>query len=212
MTALTRFFPSEYAESVFHIDYEKLYRLGYRGLIFDIDNTLVHHGADSTPEVDQLFARLHEKGFKTLLLTNNDEERTERFNRNIGTLYICRAGKPGRGPYEKALAMLELPGERVVCIGDKIFRDVEGAGNSGLKSILVRFIRLKSEKILPRYRYAEWLILLAWRILKDTKALGDVTIGPGEKDAFEEAERLAALVRRAAEDAETKTGHSPGTL
>ena len=37
------------------LDYEKLYRLGYRGLVFDIDNTLVPHGADSTEEIDALF-------------------------------------------------------------------------------------------------------------------------------------------------------------
>lgn len=42
-----QFFPYEYAQSVFAIDYEKLYRLGYRGLIFDVDNTLVHHGDPS---------------------------------------------------------------------------------------------------------------------------------------------------------------------
>ena len=48
-------YPFEYSESVFQIDYNKLYNLGYRGVIFDIDNTLVHHGEDSTPEIDELF-------------------------------------------------------------------------------------------------------------------------------------------------------------
>ena len=33
--------------SVFAIDYEKLAALGYKGILFDIDNTLVHHGDDS---------------------------------------------------------------------------------------------------------------------------------------------------------------------
>ena len=43
-----KFYPYAYVESVFVIDYQKLYEKGYRGLIFDIDNTLVHHGDDST--------------------------------------------------------------------------------------------------------------------------------------------------------------------
>ena len=38
------FFPDEYLDSAYVIDYEKLYSQGYRGLIFDIDNTLVPHG------------------------------------------------------------------------------------------------------------------------------------------------------------------------
>ena len=51
----TRYYPHEYVESVFTIDYRKLYDKGYRGVIFDIDNTLVEHGGDSNSEVDALF-------------------------------------------------------------------------------------------------------------------------------------------------------------
>ena len=73
-----KFYPYEYVESVFMIDFEKLYLKGYRALIFDIDNTLVHHGDDSTPEVDSLFQKVQAIGFKTLLLTDNDEARVQR--------------------------------------------------------------------------------------------------------------------------------------
>lgn len=38
------FFPDEYLDSAYVIDYDRLYREGYRGLIYDIDNTLVPHG------------------------------------------------------------------------------------------------------------------------------------------------------------------------
>ena len=91
---IREFYPSAYADSVFQLDYQKLYRHGYRGILFDIDNTLVHHGDDSTPEIDRLFRTIHETGLKTILLSNNDEERVLRFIRNIDTLYICDAGKP----------------------------------------------------------------------------------------------------------------------
>ncbi len=56
---------------VFAIDYEKLSALGYKGILFDIDNTLVHHGDDSTPEVHALFRHIHSLGLKTLLLSDN---------------------------------------------------------------------------------------------------------------------------------------------
>lgn len=39
------FFPDRYIASTYVIDFEKLYEKGVRGLIFDIDNTLVPHGA-----------------------------------------------------------------------------------------------------------------------------------------------------------------------
>ena len=38
------FFPDEYLDSAYTIDYDRLYQEGYRGLIYDIDNTLVPHG------------------------------------------------------------------------------------------------------------------------------------------------------------------------
>jgi len=80
-------FPHEYTDSVFSIDYEKLYQKGYQAIIFDIDNTLVHHGEDSTNDVDELFRFLHNIGFKTLVLTDNSEERTQKFLSNIA-LYM----------------------------------------------------------------------------------------------------------------------------
>ena len=82
---IKKYYPYEYAESVFMIDYQKLYQKGFRGIIFDIDNTLVHHGDDSTPEIDDLFRKIQGLGLKTLLLSNNDRGRVERFIKNIDT-------------------------------------------------------------------------------------------------------------------------------
>ena len=67
---LKAYYPCEYAASVFDIDWQKVYGRGYRGVIFDIDNTLVPHGDDSTPEVDELFVEIHAAGLKTVLLTS----------------------------------------------------------------------------------------------------------------------------------------------
>ena len=51
------FFPDEYVASTYVIPFEKLYEEGYRGLIFDIDNTLVMHGAPADERAKKLFAR-----------------------------------------------------------------------------------------------------------------------------------------------------------
>ena len=57
------FFPDEYLDSAYVIDYDRLYREGYRGLIYDIDNTLVPHGAPADERAIALFAHLRELGF-----------------------------------------------------------------------------------------------------------------------------------------------------
>ena len=49
------FFPDECVESTYEINFEKLYEEGYRGLIFDIDNTLVPHGAPADERAVALF-------------------------------------------------------------------------------------------------------------------------------------------------------------
>ena len=79
--------------------------MGYKAIIFDIDNTLVHHGEDSTQEVDELFRQIQNIGLKTLLLSNNTQERIERFIKNINSLYIYDAQKPSTEGYFKALKL-----------------------------------------------------------------------------------------------------------
>lgn len=153
------FYPYEYVESVFSIDYNKLYNKGYRGLIFDIDNTLVHHGDDSTEEIDELFKIIQNIGFKTFVLSNNSEERVKRFLKNIQSLYIYDAKKPNAANYLKSVEMMNLKKEEVVVIGDQIFTDVLGANRSGMASILVKYLRKENETKIGKRRQLEKIIL-----------------------------------------------------
>ena len=72
-------YPDEYMPSTYQIDFDKLYEQGYRGLIFDIDNTLVPHGAPADERAIRLFAHLKELGFQCVLLSNNKEMRVKMF-------------------------------------------------------------------------------------------------------------------------------------
>ena len=92
---LERWYPWGWAPNVFAIDYAKLQALGYKGILFDIDNTLVHHGADATPKVEALFRELDAMGMKTLLLSDNSAERIQRFNKHIGAPDIRGANRCG---------------------------------------------------------------------------------------------------------------------
>lgn len=169
-----KFYPYEHIDSVFSIDYSKLYKKGYRGIIFDLDNTLVHHGDNSNKKVDDLFKHIHSIGLKTILLTNNDEDRVQRFITNIDTLYICDANKPQSLNYLKAVDLLELNKSEVVYIGDQIFIDIFGANKSGITSILVDFIRLENEIKIGKKRYIEKFILLFYKRSKYNHRIGNI--------------------------------------
>ncbi|MGX6979763.1 YqeG family HAD IIIA-type phosphatase [Vagococcus elongatus] len=162
---LKQFYPYEYVESVFMIDYEKLYTMGYRGVIFDIDNTLVHHGEDSTKEVDELFRVIHQTGLKTMLLSNNCDERIESFIKNIDSPFISDADKPNVMNYLKALDMLDIKIEEAVMIGDQVFTDILGANKCGMDNILVKYLRYEDEKKIGIKRNIEKFILHSynWR-------------------------------------------------
>ena len=172
-----KYYPAGYAASVFDIDFDKLYQKGYRGVIFDVDSTLVPHGNDSTPEVDELFRTIHQAGLKTLLLTNNDEERVQRFIRNIDTLYICDAEKPAVEGYRRAVEMLGVKKTEALYIGDQMFIDIVGANNSGIDSILVHYILHEGETKLGIKRRLEIPLLWLYRHSRCCDRIGDFTKG-----------------------------------
>lgn len=140
------FEPDEYAKSVFDVDFEKLYENGIRGLIFDIDNTLVYQDADSTPQTDALFKKLTALGFKTTILSNNSEERVRRFVKNSGIPYISRARKPLKRGYNRALQLIGVKKGQAVFIGDRLLTDILGAKRTGIYCILVEYLKKDKEK------------------------------------------------------------------
>ncbi len=156
---MLNYFPNEYVEDVCSIDYDALYRKGYRALLFDIDNTLVPHGADATPEVEDLFRKLHDMGFSTALLSNNSEERIRRFIKNIDTHYIANAGKPDKRCFLQAMEMLDTDSRQTVMIGDTTHTDIAGANKAGVPSILVKYIGYYKKEKKGIRRHLEKVIL-----------------------------------------------------
>ena len=108
---LARFYPDKEAVSAYEIDYETLYQKGYRGILFDIDNTLVPHGAPADEAAVALFERLRSIGFRTILISNNKEARVKPFADAVGSEYLFKAGKPGREGYCKGMKRMNtVPG------------------------------------------------------------------------------------------------------
>ena len=154
-----RFYPDNETENAYDIPYEALYGQGFRGVIFDIDNTLVPHGAPADEGAKALFQRLRRIGYETVLLSNNKEPRVKPFADSVGSRYVFRAGKPGRKGYEKAMAdMGTVPGNTLF-VGDQLFTDVWGAKKSGIKTYLVKPIHPKEEIQIVLKRRLERIVL-----------------------------------------------------
>ena len=154
-----RFFPDRYVASTYVIDFEKLYEEGYRGLIFDIDNTLVPHGAPADARAIALFDRLKKIGFKCCLISNNQEPRVKMFNEPIQVDYVYNAHKPSTKNYRKAMEIMGTTRETTLFVGDQLFTDVWGAKRAGIRNILVRPIHPKEEIQIVLKRYLEKVVL-----------------------------------------------------
>lgn len=130
--------PSVYMDSAYSIDYERMYEDGYRGVLFDIDNTLVGHNAPQNERSMALIKRLDDIGFKSAVVSNNGYERVSSFADPAGMFYVYKAGKPlGKG-YKAAIEDMGLKPDQVFSVGDQIFTDVWGANRAGLYNILVK--------------------------------------------------------------------------
>ena len=158
-----RFFPDEYLDSTYEIDFDRLYEEGYRGIIFDIDNTLVPHGAPADKRACAFFAHLKELGYQCMLLSNNKEPRVKMFADAAGVSYIHKAGKPKPANYRRAMQQMGTDGQNTLFVGDQIFTDVYGANLAGIRTILVKPIHPKEEIQIVLKRYLEKIVLYFYR-------------------------------------------------
>ncbi|MFP3153651.1 YqeG family HAD IIIA-type phosphatase [Lachnospiraceae bacterium ZAX-1] len=153
------FYPDEYVDTTYQIDFASLYETGYRGLIFDIDNTLVAHGAKADERAKELFARLKKMGFACCLLSNNKEPRVKSFNEDVMVEFIFNARKPSVRNYQEAMRKLKTDITNTAFIGDQIFTDIYGAKRAGMRSILVKPLHPKEEIQIVLKRYLEKIVL-----------------------------------------------------
>ena len=149
--------------STYVIDFEKLYEEGVRGIIFDIDNTLVPHGAPADQRAIELFERLKKIGFHCCLISNNQEPRVKMFNEKIQVDYVYDAHKPSTKNYRRAMEIMGTDVRNTVFVGDQLFTDVWGAKRAGIPNILVKPIHPKEEIQIVLKRYLEKIVLFFYK-------------------------------------------------
>lgn len=157
------FYPKDYVGSAYEIPYEDFYKKGIRGVIFDVDNTLVPHGAPADERAVALFERLRGLGYATCLMSNNKEPRVASFAGQVKSRYIYKAGKPAVKGYRRAMQIMGTAEDTTLFVGDQLFTDVYGANRTGIYGILVKPIHPKEEIQIVLKRYLERIVLYFYR-------------------------------------------------
>ena len=148
---LKKFLPKEHVKSIFEITPEFLKERKIKGIITDLDNTLVAwNQKEATDEVADWFKQLEEARIKITIMSNNNEERVAHFSKPLKIPYIFKAKKPLRASFKKAQNDMQLKEDEVAVIGDQLLTDIFGGNRANLFTILVVPI-VKTDGFMTRF-------------------------------------------------------------
>jgi HAD superfamily phosphatase (TIGR01668 family) len=166
---LKQFLPNKYVKSIFDINPRELKERGIKGIITDLDNTLVEWDRPgATPKVIQWFEEMKLHEMKVTIVSNNNETRVKAFAGPLNISFIHRARKPLTYAFHRAAQRMNLKKEEVVVIGDQLLTDIFGGNRGGFQTILVvpvaqndgmatKFNRLIERRIMNWFRKKDML-------------------------------------------------------
>lgn len=146
---------------------EILKKLGIRGLILDLDNTLTTHDNPVPGEgVLEWLDLIKKSGIKLMIVSNNHPPRVQPFADMLGLEFVSEGRKPLTKGFKEAMGKMGLPKNSIAAVGDQIYTDVLGTVLFGIKMLYVKpiehekttffKIKRKCEKpFLPRKYYDE---------------------------------------------------------
>ena len=156
--------PRLYVNSVHQIDLEALKQAGIKGVIVDLDNTLVPWNEDAEfPKAMEWLKKVKDTGMLVCIVSNNHPRRAKTLAGTFDIPFIWQAVKPRRRAFRKAMRLMKLGHAQTAVVGDQVFTDILGGNRLGLYTILVRPLK-KQEFIGTRLvRQVEKIILYALR-------------------------------------------------
>ena len=150
------FVPKIMVPTVYDVDSNFLKKHNIKGIIYDVDNTLV--GFKIRVPDKKLISHiegLKNEGFKLFIISNNKKERVDEFNKPLGLSYIFRGMKPLWFSFFSAAKKMGLKRKEIVVVGDQIFTDVLGGNISSMLTVMVDPIDLKETFLFKLKRFLE---------------------------------------------------------
>lgn len=124
--------------SVVDIRIDWLRDKGFKGVLFDLDNTIIRRDSyEFTREMLRYIEELRSQGFAVGLVSNSRSKRVKIIAEQLALPAVERAGKPRASAFRRGMKMLGTTPEETVLVGDQIFTDVLGGNLAGLHTILV---------------------------------------------------------------------------
>lgn len=140
--------PKEFKTSFFDIDFKHYYKLGFREILLDIDNTLApYNNLVLNDEQKQFINNVREIGFRVFLFSNNSPKNIAPLAKELNIEYMGHVYKPFPAGYRRFFKEYDSDKSKILCIGDQLLTDIVGANYMGLYSIYVDPLTLIDKKI-----------------------------------------------------------------
>ncbi|MEH7124060.1 YqeG family HAD IIIA-type phosphatase [Bacillus sp. JJ1773] len=159
---LKQFLPDQHVRSIFEITPEKLKEYGIKGIITDLDNTLVEWDRpNATPKLINWFEEMKNSNVMITIVSNNNDNRVRAFSEPLNIPFIPLARKPLGRAFNRALLEMGLKKEETVVIGDQLLTDVLGGNRSGFRTILVVPVA-QTDGFITRFNRKVERLILNW--------------------------------------------------
>ncbi len=133
------------------IDLDRLKKDGLKGIILDLDSTLIAPKAGVLTDEAAAWLDRARAHFKLAVVSNNTKaDYVKKVAVHLAIPVIGEAAKPSRRALRKALKLLDLKAEEAVLVGDRPLTDVLGGHRAGMKTILVEPLKTMREAYLVR--------------------------------------------------------------
>ena len=152
MSLLKLFCPVARVDSVLDVPVAWISSRGFRGVVLDVDNTIVPWNTDDlSPEIAQWVESLKRAGLSVCIVSNSGGvRRVEELAKRLGIDCVTLAVKPSKRAFRMALEKMNVTPSETIGIGDQMFTDVLGGNRMGLSTVLVRPM-VKRDFILTKF-------------------------------------------------------------
>ena len=124
--------------SILRLTPELIKRHHLKGLILDVDETLVpFKQSQPLEDVREWLKQVQSLATVVLVSNNVSHNRISRIADTLGVPFYTSAGKPSRRKLRQAVALMQLPHHEIAMVGDRLFTDVLGGNRLGLFTVLV---------------------------------------------------------------------------
>lgn len=164
--------PTILAEAIWCVDLASLRRSGIRGIILDLDNTIVNWNDTRVHcKARAWIEEARRLGMRICLASNAVRAgRVSQVAHSLDVPALTRAGKPFPRAFRRAMIQLGTEPHSTCAVGDQIFTDILGANWAGLTTVLVSPLSPRESPHTRLIRLIERPLRRRWQAQQQAKA------------------------------------------